>query len=113
MCINAFDLHVTVSDCRLSDAARDLISRKGPYTQDFARILPVLAPARAETFMDELLGKACASLSTATDVHTSLHPSTVADVRFTHLCRPTAQGNGKLDVKRAIVQLLGRPQTGG
>ena len=66
--INSFDVFVSAGECQLSDQARDLIRRKGPYTQDFARVLPVMTPERADTFMSLLLIKMCTALSRVTDV---------------------------------------------
>ena len=66
--INAFEVFVAAGDCQLSDRAIDVISRKGPYTQDFVRVLPVMAPGRVETFMSQLLLNACAALRMVTDV---------------------------------------------
>ena len=80
--INSFDVFVAASDCQLSDAARDVIGRRGPYTQDFARVLPILAPRRVETFMDEMLVAACTSLRRTTDVRPPPRPTVpVACVR--------------------------------
>ena len=76
--INSFDVFVPAADCQLSDAARDVIERRGPYTQDFVRVLPVLAPQRAETFMDELLVAACASLRPRTEVRPLPPPASPA-----------------------------------
>ena len=42
--INAIDLAVDARECRLSSAAIDAIAEHGPYTQDFARILPIIDP---------------------------------------------------------------------
>ena len=42
--INAVDLAVDARECRLSSAAIDAIAEHGPYTQDFARILPIIDP---------------------------------------------------------------------
>jgi len=88
--INSFDVYVSDSDCQLSDAARDTIARRGPYTQDFARVVPILAPERAETFMNELLHKASASVG------------------------KVARLDGTVDVQSVSRQILGRRHgTGG
>ena len=63
--INAFEVFVSQRECTLSDAARAAIERRGPYTQDFSRIKPVLVPARSEAFVDTLLIDACAALKPA------------------------------------------------
>ena len=42
--INSFDLAVDARECCLSPAAVKVIAERGPYTQDFARILPILDP---------------------------------------------------------------------
>lgn len=42
--INSFDLAIDARECYLSPAAVDLIAEHGPYTQDFARILPIVDP---------------------------------------------------------------------
>jgi hypothetical protein len=39
----------------LSPAARALIARRGPYTQDFHRVIPPLQPDRVDSFLDTLL----------------------------------------------------------
>ena len=46
----------------LSAGAQRLISVRGPYTQDFARILPLLQPARMDAVMDSLLVRMVALL---------------------------------------------------
>ena len=106
--VNIFDVHVSASDCRLSDAAREVIARRGPYTQDFSRILPVMAPERANTFMNEMLVNACTSLRGLTDVRLPtadpfLTPCTPRDT-----CNDCSQDSGKLSVKTAIREILGR-----
>ena len=53
--INSFDLAVDARECRLSEAAINTIAERGPYTQDFARILPILEPQACERFMGALL----------------------------------------------------------
>lgn len=53
--VNTIDVHVQARDCHLSAAGRAVIERRGAYTGDFMRVLPVLAPARSEAFMDDLL----------------------------------------------------------
>jgi hypothetical protein len=47
----------------LSAQAQQLIRRSGPYTQDFARVLPLLQPQRMDTLMDSLLLRGVALLS--------------------------------------------------
>ena len=83
-------MHVSLSEYQLSDAARAVIERRGAYTQDFARILPILAPERADTFMDVLLVNACNSLNEIADTHSS----------------------SKLSVEEAMSQILGRKTQG-
>ena len=46
--INGFDIGVPDWACRLSEAAEKAIALRGPYTQDFIRILPHLHPQKSE-----------------------------------------------------------------
>ena len=95
--VNIFDVHVSASDCILSDAAREVISRRGPYTQDFSRILPIMAPERADTFMDEMLVSACTSLRGLTKVR--LRPAYSLLVPPSH-CRDTFAFAGQRKARR-------------
>ena len=60
--INGQDWAVDAAVAPLSDGARARIAAHGPYTQDFARVFPILQPHNCETFMDELLGDTSALL---------------------------------------------------
>jgi hypothetical protein len=53
--INGQDWAVDASLAPLSDDARARIAAHGPYTQDFARVFPILQPHMCQSFMDELL----------------------------------------------------------
>ena len=78
--INSFDLAVDARECQLSSAAIDLIAQRGPYTQDFARVLPILHPDASEAFMNEMMGNTATllgniprnNLNAATIMHTLL-----------------------------------------
>ena len=83
--INSFDLAVDARECVLSQEAVDAIAEHGPYTQDFARILPLLDPQATEVFMGSLF-KAMASRLSST------------------------QESKGLSVQTILVALLGRPK---
>ena len=53
--INGLDWAVDAASAPLSDTARARIAANGPYTQDFARVFPILQPHNCQSFMDELL----------------------------------------------------------
>ena len=70
--INGQDWAVDAAVAPLSDCARARIAAHGPYTQDFARVFPILQPHNCETFMDELLGEHW-TIHVCARVHTRAH----------------------------------------
>ena len=61
--INSFDLAVDARESVLSPEAVDTIAKIGPYTQDFARILPILDLQACDAFMGSMLKDTASRLS--------------------------------------------------
>ena len=85
--INGQHFPVPLAAVSLTPADRALISRVGPYTQDFARVLPLLDPRRLHGVMDGLLQRAVGLL------HMQPPASTTAAI-LALLSRPNADPGG-------------------
>ena len=71
--INGQHFPTPAACANLSPAALALIAQKGPYTEDFANVLPLLQPARMDQVMDGLLERAVALLGGGPGISTRDH----------------------------------------
>jgi hypothetical protein len=92
--INGQDWAVAAHHCPLSPAARATIAAHGPYTQDFARVYPILRPQRCEEFMDELLSDTSTLLGPLWRAHTAGGPVAASDFVQALLTRPNVDPGG-------------------
>jgi hypothetical protein len=107
--IISFDVHIGTRELQLSDAARDLIGRRGPYTEDFARVLPVLAPQRCDRFMDDLIKDACARLRELEPVCSTRARERLSPARSSALSFSAPQESGASgSVRDFMLAILGR-----
>ena len=90
--INGQDWAVPATDAVLSDATRATLAAHGPYTQDFARIYPILQPDRCHQFMDQLL--ADTNLLLAPVAQKGFNASAVIDFVRALLSRPNVDPGG-------------------
>jgi hypothetical protein len=85
--INGQHFPVPLAAVPLDAADVNLISRVGPYTQDFARVLPLLDPQRLDGVMDGFLQRAVGLLH-------GQAPTSALDAILSLLSRPNADPGG-------------------